>query len=136
MICACEDLETMHLDIKCAFQNGKLYDIVYVVQPYEWGDISGRVWKLKTAWYGLKQAAREWHKELVSLLHEFHSVHSHSDPALFIASMAGVSSSSGLMTCLCSELLISWNRCVPRYCQDSKAGVKAKLDCLGHGNPA
>ena len=24
VICACENLETMHLDIKCSFQNGKL----------------------------------------------------------------------------------------------------------------
>ena len=31
VIFACENLETMHLDTKCAFQNGKLYDIVYVV---------------------------------------------------------------------------------------------------------
>ena len=31
-ICACENLETMDVDIKCAFQNGKLYDIVYVAQ--------------------------------------------------------------------------------------------------------
>ena len=30
VICACENLETMHLDIKCAFQNGKLYDVVYL----------------------------------------------------------------------------------------------------------
>ena len=29
VICACENLETMHLDIKWEFQNGKLYDIVY-----------------------------------------------------------------------------------------------------------
>ena len=44
------------------------------------------------------------------------------------ASTAGVSSSSGLMTCLYSHLLMSWKHYVPRYCLDSKAGVKAKLD--------
>ena len=44
------------------------------------------------------------------------------------ASMAGVSSSSGLMSCLYSQLMMSWNHYVPRYCLDSKAGVKAKLD--------
>ena len=38
---AYENLATMHLDIKCAFQNGKLYDIVYVAQPGELGDNSG-----------------------------------------------------------------------------------------------
>ena len=42
VIYACENLESMHLDIKCAFQNGKWYDIVCVVQPGEVGDNSGR----------------------------------------------------------------------------------------------
>ena len=74
----------MHLDIKCAFQNGKLYDIVYVVQLVELGDNSGRVWKLKKALYGLKRTAREWHKVLVSLLHDLDFVRSHIDTALFI----------------------------------------------------
>ena len=83
MICACENLETQHLDIKCAFQNGKLYDVVYVAQPGELGDNGGRVLKLKMTVYGLKQAAREWHKVLVSLLHDLEFVRSRGDPALF-----------------------------------------------------
>ena len=29
VIYACEDLETIHLDMKCAFQNGKLYKAVW-----------------------------------------------------------------------------------------------------------
>ena len=41
VICTCENLETMHLDIKCASQNGKLYDFVYVAQPGELSDNSG-----------------------------------------------------------------------------------------------
>ena len=40
-MCACEDLRMMHLDGKCAYQNGKLYEAVYVVQPGELGDNSG-----------------------------------------------------------------------------------------------
>ena len=84
VICACENLETMHLDIKCAFQNGKLYAFVYVVQADELGYNSGRVWKLKKALYGFKQAAREWHKVLVSFLHDLDFVRSHGDRALFI----------------------------------------------------
>ena len=46
--------ETMHLDKQSAFQNCKLYDIVYVAQPGELDDNSGREWKLKKALYGLK----------------------------------------------------------------------------------
>ena len=41
VICARGNLETMHLDVKCTFQNGKLYDIVYVAQRDELGDNSG-----------------------------------------------------------------------------------------------
>ena len=33
VICACDDLETMHLGIKCAFQNGKPHGIVCVYIP-------------------------------------------------------------------------------------------------------
>ena len=67
VICVQEGLETVHLDIKCAFQNGKLTDLVYVSQPEELGDGSGKVWRLRKALYGLKQAAREWHKVLAEL---------------------------------------------------------------------
>ena len=42
------------------------------------------MWKLKRAFSGLKQAAREWHTVLVSLLHDLGFVRSHSDPDLFI----------------------------------------------------
>ena len=42
------------------------------------------MWKLKKAVYGLKHAAREWHKVLVNLLHDLDFVRSHSDPALFM----------------------------------------------------
>ena len=74
----------MHLDIKYAFQNGKLTDLVYVSQPEEMGDGSGRVWGLRTALYGLKQAAREWHKVLAELLRDLDFVRCHSDPALYV----------------------------------------------------
>ena len=54
VICSQEGLETMHADIKCAFQNGKMPDLVYVIQPEELGDGSGKVWRLRKALYGLK----------------------------------------------------------------------------------
>ena len=67
-MCAVEDLETRHVDIKCAFLNGVLEEEVYVEQPPVLSDASGRVWRLRKALYGLKQAAREWHKILAELL--------------------------------------------------------------------
>ena len=70
VICVQEGLETVHSDIKCAFQNGKLTDLVYVSQLEELGDGSGKVWRLRKALYGLKQAAREWRKVLAELLRD------------------------------------------------------------------
>ena len=85
VICVREGLETVHLDIKCAFQNGKFTDLVYVSQPEELGDGSGKVWRLRKALYGLKQAAREWHKVLAELLRDLDFVRCHSDPALYVS---------------------------------------------------
>ena len=84
VLCVQEGLETVHLDIKRAFQNGKLTDVVYVSQPEELGDRSGKVWRLRKALYGLKQAAREWHKVLAELLRDLAFVRCHSDRALYV----------------------------------------------------
>ena len=84
-ICVVWELETKHIDIKCAFLNGVLHQVVYIVQPPIFHDGTRRVWKLKKALYGLKQAAREWHKALVELLSEIGFDRCYSDPALFVS---------------------------------------------------
>ena len=84
-ICAVSDLETKHIDIKCAFLNGVLHQDVYIVQPPMFHDVTCRALKLKKALYGLKQAAREWHKALVELLSEVGFDRCHSDPALLVS---------------------------------------------------
>ena len=58
-LCAVEDLQTKHTDIKCAFLNGVLEEEVYMVQPPMLNDGSGRFWRLKKALYGIKQPAHE-----------------------------------------------------------------------------
>ena len=68
-IAAKEGLMIKHVDIQCAFLNGKLEEEVYVKQPMPpYGDGTAKVWLLKKTLYGLKQAAREWHKALVEVL--------------------------------------------------------------------
>ena len=57
---------------------------MYVSQPHELGDGSGKVWRLRKALYGLKQAAREWHNVLAELLRVRDFVRCHSDPALYV----------------------------------------------------
>ena len=84
-ICLVWDLEAKHIDIKCACLNGVLHQDVYIAQPPMFQDGTHRVWKLKKAMYGLKQAAREWHKALVVLLSKLGFGRRHSDPALFVS---------------------------------------------------
>ena len=57
---------------------------MYVFQPRDVGDGSRKVRRLRKAVYGLKQAAREWHKVLVALLHDLDFVRCASDPALYV----------------------------------------------------
>ena len=84
-VCAFEDLETKHIDIKCAFLNGVLEEEVYMAQPPMFNDGSGRFWRLKKALYGLKQAAREWHRALAKLLSDLGFERCVSDPALYVS---------------------------------------------------
>ena len=83
------DVETKHIDIKCAFLNGVLHQDEHIVQQSMFHDGSRCVWKLKKALvlYGLKQAAHEWHKALVlvELLSDLGFDRCHSDPALFVS---------------------------------------------------
>ena len=116
VICVSEGLETVHLDIKCAFQNGKMTDLVYVSQPEKLDDGSGNVWRLRKALYGLKQAAREWHKVLAQLLRDLDFVRCHSDPALYVRKYGGciifiwvddllIFTTHAVMKSLCDQIL-------------------------------
>ena len=84
-VCAVEELETKHIDVKCLFLNGVLEEEVYMVQPLMFNDRSGRFWRLKKAMYGLKQAAREWHRALAKLLSDLGFKRCASDPALYVS---------------------------------------------------
>lgn len=73
-----------HIDIKCAFLNGDLEEIVYMEQPPYFHDGTNKVWKLNKSIYGLKQASRQWHKKLKGVLNKCGFVRASYDPALFV----------------------------------------------------
>ena len=50
-------------------------------------DGSGRFWHLKKSLYGLKQAAREWHRALAKLLSDLGFEGCASDPALYVSKL-------------------------------------------------
>ena len=58
------------MDVKIAFLNGVINEIVYVEQPPGFEDCKkpNHVYKLKKALYGLKQAPRAWYERLRDFL--------------------------------------------------------------------
>ncbi|CAH2109147.1 unnamed protein product [Euphydryas editha] len=66
-------LDVTHLDVKTAFLNGDLEEIIYMQKPdcFDSPGSKNKVLKLKKAIYGLKQASRAWNKKLDSCLLEY-----------------------------------------------------------------
>lgn len=83
-LAAKEDLEIKHIDIQCAFLNGKLEEEMYVEQPPFFNGGTTRVWKLHKTLCGMKQATREWYKALVEVLSELAFECSDADAGLCV----------------------------------------------------
>ena len=64
------NFKLQQMDVKSAFLNGPLKELVYVKQPPGFEDLHfpNQVCKLNKALYGLKQAPRAWYEHLKELL--------------------------------------------------------------------
>lgn len=82
-IMAKHDLDCEQMDVKTAFLNAILKEIVYMEQPKGF-EISGFVTKLKKALYGLKQAPREWYNTISSFMHQYDFHHIEADHSVFV----------------------------------------------------
>jgi hypothetical protein len=73
------------MDVKSAFLNGPLRELVYVKQPpgFEDPKSPNHVYKLDKALYGLKQAPRAWYEHLSELLRDRGFDVGLIDPTLF-----------------------------------------------------
>jgi hypothetical protein len=64
------DIKLYQMDVKSAFLNDKINELVYVEQPPGFEDPRNlnHIYRLKKALYGLKQAPRAWHERLSGFL--------------------------------------------------------------------
>ncbi|KAJ9556920.1 hypothetical protein OSB04_011534 [Centaurea solstitialis] len=78
--------KNMKMDVKCAFLNGELQEVVYVEQPEGFVDpkYPEHVYVLDKALYGLKQAPRPWYETLTIYLLESGYKKGTVDPTLFL----------------------------------------------------
>ena len=79
------------MDVKSAFLNGPLNELVYVKQPSGFEDpkLPNHVYKLKKAHYGFKQAPRVWYEHLTELSQDRGFEIGKIDPTLFTKRVKG-----------------------------------------------
>ncbi|WVZ48612.1 hypothetical protein U9M48_000033 [Paspalum notatum var. saurae] len=88
---ASKGFKLQQMDVKSAFPNGFIEEEVYVRQPpgFESARFPDRVYKLRKALYGPKQAPRAWYARLKSFLLKSGFVMGSVDKTLFLLSRGG-----------------------------------------------
>ena len=79
------NFKLQQMDVKSAFLNGPINELVYVKQPPGFEDpyFPDHVYQLNKALYGLKQAPRAWYEHLTELLQDRGFEIGKIDPTLF-----------------------------------------------------
>lgn len=79
------DLELHQMDVKIAFLNGDLEEVVYMKQPEGFSSNDGEhlVCKLKKSIYGLKQASRQWYLKFHDVISSFGFVENLMDQCIY-----------------------------------------------------
>jgi hypothetical protein len=83
------NLKVQQMDVKGAYLNGKLQEHVYMRQPDGYSDGTDRVCQLVKTLYGLKQAGREWNRELDNRLKTIGFKSLTSDPCVYTRCLEG-----------------------------------------------
>jgi hypothetical protein len=82
--CCAENIDITHLDIKTAFLNASLEEIVWCDPPPRVSVPPGHKFRLNKALYGLKQAPRAWNIVLTKTLLTLGFTPSTADPCLYL----------------------------------------------------
>lgn len=77
------DYSIHQMDVITAFLQGDLREDIFMNQPEDYNDGSGRVCKLNRSIYGLKQAGHQWNLKLDGALQRFGLVKSKVDPCIY-----------------------------------------------------
>ena len=90
-ISAADDLEIIQFDIKTAFLNGDIAELLYMAQPEGFVDSAhpDYVCLLRKALYGLKQASRNWNHKFHQFFLQFGFQVSDADPCAYYSSQGG-----------------------------------------------
>lgn len=84
-----ENLYTFALDVKTAFLNGKLNELIFMDQPQGYNDNSELKCKLKKSLYGLKQAPRQWYQRFLDFVSKLNFKSLDNEPCIFIRNSNG-----------------------------------------------
>lgn len=83
-VIANEKLEIMQFDIKTAFLNGNLDEVIFMEEPEGYKTNENSVWKLKKSLYGLKQSPRKWNEKFTEELERLNFVQLEVDNCILI----------------------------------------------------
>lgn len=81
-VAAAHDMNITQFDVKTAFLNGDLDEVIYMEQPYGF-EQDDRVCLLKKSLYGLKQAPRQWNIKIAGFLERHGLTQSKADPCVY-----------------------------------------------------
>ena len=122
------DLQVHQMDVKSAFLNGKLDEVVYMEQPPGYIETPGRVCKLQKALYGLKQAPRAWNQEIHQTFSDMGFKRSQGDPSFYFKHS---SDAITLVPLFVDDLLIASNSI--KEIEDTKSTLSARYSMKDMG---
>ena len=83
------DMELHQMDVKTAFLNGELEEVIYMKQPEGFIETGNEnlVCRLRKSIYGLKQASRQWYKKFDSVISKFGFTENLVDECIYLKSV-------------------------------------------------
>ena len=97
-----------HLDVKSAFLNGEIEEVIYVQQPEGFAikGKEGHVLRLRKALYGLKQAPRAWYFKLHQCLISLSFAKSNHEQSLYLKQSSINALTVGVYV---DDLIVTWS---------------------------